>query len=310
MSQLVVWLSGLLPYSQVEGVLQRTHQPSLPTTSVWEETQRQGQRLQAQVAFEREHINVERTRWDHQLYNPRQFKSISVDGGMIYIRDEGWKELKAGVVADLEHDWQTAEKPVIRLNKLRYTAVLGDVTCFAEALWTLAYQQGIPYAGRLAVTADDRREHGTYGAPWIWRVVTDLFPTALQIVDWYHALQHLCQAANARYPHDPLLADRWLHSMKQHLFQGEIHRIITDLRTHVLAVHATYFINHQRRMHYQAFRAEGYPIGSGSIESGIKQYKHRFTAAGMRWSRFGAERMILIRSAILSDQFDELWQAA
>ena len=302
MSQLVVWLSGLLPYAQVQAVLQRTRQPVLPTTTVWEETQRQGQRLLDQVTFEREHVNVERTQWDHRRYNPRQFKSISLDGGMVYIRDEGWKELKAGVVADLEHNWQTAETPVIQLKHLRYTAVLGDPVCFAEALWELAYQQGIPYAGRVAVTAD--------GAPWIWRITSDLFPTALQIVDWYHALQHLTPAANARYPHDPLLAERWMQQMKQHLFLGEIHVIITDLQTHALSTHATYFINHQRRMHYQAFRAEGYPIGSGTIESGIKQYKHRFTGAGMRWSRGGVERMVIIRSAILSDQFDDLWHVA
>jgi hypothetical protein len=302
LSQLVVWLSGLLPYAQVQAVLERTRQPVLPTTTLWEATQRQGQRLLEQTTFEREHVNVERTRWDHQRYNPRHFKSLSVDGGMVYLRDEGWKELKAGVVSELEHDWQAAATPVIHLKNLRYTAVLGDADCFAQAFWTLAYQEGIPYAGRVAVTAD--------GAPWIWRITADLFPTALQIVDWYHALQHLTQAAHARYPHDLSLAERWLQPMKQHLFLGEIHTIIADLLTHALPAHATYFINHQRRMHYQAFRAEGYPIGSGSIESGIKQYKQRFTAAGMRWSRAGAERMVIIRSAILSDQFDTLWRAA
>jgi hypothetical protein len=302
MSQLVVWLSGLLPYAQVQAVLQRTHQPELPTTTLWEETQRQGQRLLAQVMVEREQVNVERTRWDHQRYNPRQYKSISLDGGMIYVRDEGWKELKAGVVSDLTHEWQAMDTPVIQLKNLRYTAVLGDVQCFAQAFWAFAYRQGIPYAGRVAVTAD--------GAPWIWRITADLFPTALQIVDWYHACQHLAQAAQTRFPNDPLLAERWLHTMKQHLFLGEIHPIITDLHTHALPAYATYFVNHQRRMHYQAFRAEGYPIGSGSIESGIKQYKQRFTGAGMRWSRAGAERMVVIRSAILSDQFDTLWQAA
>ena len=52
------------------------------------------------------------------------------------------------------------------------------------------------------------------------------------------------------------------------------------------------------------------PIGSGTVESGIKQYKARLTAAGMRWSRPAAEKMFVLRSAVLGDDFDELWDAA
>jgi hypothetical protein len=302
MSQQVVWLSGLLPYQAVQAVLHHTRQPVLPVTSIWEEVQRQGERLVEQAGREREQVNVERTQWDHQRYNPLQAKSISMDGGMIYLRGEGWKELKAGVVADLEHHWHRADQPVFQLKNLHYMAVIEKVSAFTQAFWAFAYQRGVTYAGRIVVTAD--------GAPWIWRIAHDLFPTALQIVDWYHATQHLALAAHARYPADDTLAQRWYAQMKNHLFQGEIHCILTDLHAHSLSAHATYFVTHQRRMQYQAFRADGYPIGSGAIESGIKRYKQRFTGAGMRWSRAGAERMILIRSAILSDQFDTLWQAA
>lgn len=302
MSQQIVWLSGLLPYQQVQAVLQRTRQPVLSTTSIWEETQRQGQRLVGRAAFEREHVNIERRQWDHRLYNARQYKSVSMDGGMVYLRGEGWKELKAGVVADIEHDWYASEHPVMRLKNLSYTAVIGDVACFAKAFWALAYRRGVTYAGRYAVTAD--------GAPWIWRLAADLFPYAVQIVDWYHAVEHLAQAAEARHSNSPQLTQHWLRQMKNHLFHGEVHRIIEDLHAHDLHAHALYFIKHQHRMTYLAFRAEGYPIGSGTVESGIKQFKQRLTGAGMRWSRAGAERMVIIRSAILSDNFDDLWQAA
>lgn len=78
-----------------------------------------------------------------------------------------------------------------------------------------------------------------------------------------------------------------------------------DLRTE-----AGYFENNKRRMHYLELREEGYPIGSGMIESGIKQFKARFTGPGMRWSREGIERLIPIRAAILSQQFDTIWSSA
>jgi hypothetical protein len=63
-------------------------------------------------------------------------------------------------------------------------------------------------------------------------------------------------------------------------------------------------------MNYQSCLEEGYPIGSGTVESGIKQFKHRLTGAGMRWSRPAAEEMLVIRGAVMADKFDLLWDAA
>jgi hypothetical protein len=54
----------------------------------------------------------------------------------------------------------------------------------------------------------------------------------------------------------------------------------------------------------------GFPIGSGVVESGAKQFKARFSGPGMRWSRTGAENLLPIRAAVLSDRFDQMWAAA
>jgi hypothetical protein len=72
----------------------------------------------------------------------------------------------------------------------------------------------------------------------------------------------------------------------------------------------TYFKNNLKRMNYLEMRIEEYPIGSGMVESDAKQYKGRFCGAGMWWSRPGAERLIPIRSAILSKRFDKMWHLA
>ena len=102
----------------------------------------------------------------------------------------------------------------------------------------------------------------------------------------------------------------WRPTISRTVFRGEIWQITRRLDEAQLQEHATYFHNHQRRMQYQQFRTEGYPIGSGTVESGIKQYKARLSGAGMRWSRIGAERMFILRSAVLGDNFDQLWEAA
>ncbi len=63
-------------------------------------------------------------------------------------------------------------------------------------------------------------------------------------------------------------------------------------------------------MQYHTFSEEGYPIGSGTVESGIKQFKQRLTGPGMRWTRQAAEHMLIIRAAVMSESFDAPWEAA
>ena len=167
-------------------------------------------------------------------------------------------------------------------------------------LWALAVKHLVPYAGRLVIVAD--------GAQWIWRLVSDLFPVCTQILDYYHAKQHLAQAAHACYPDDEQAAQSWFKQMSDCLFQGEVWKIIAHLQKHQQPTR--YFVNQQRRMQYQQFRAEGYPIGSGAVESAIKQFKHRLTGAEMRWSQAGAERMATIRASVMSGTLQDLWQQA
>jgi hypothetical protein len=230
-----------------------------------------------------------------------------MDGGMVNIRDEGWKETKVGTVFDiemrLERDPRTHEL-VPRPHSVHpaYTAVLGSADTFAPALWALAWQHGVPTAADSSVTAD--------GAAWIWRLAADLFPDSVQIVDWYHACEHLADAARACHPGDETAAQRWYRKRCKDLYKGEIHKITLRLNTAGLADHAHYFRTHQRRMQYQTYVEEGYPVGSGTVESAIKQYKHRLTGPGMRWSRPGAEQMLVIRGAVMAECFDDLWAAA
>jgi hypothetical protein len=297
LGQQMVWLSGLLPYAQVEQVFQRLTGQLIPDASIWVETQRAGERLGQRLAQQRHPALVERTRWEHWRYDPRARKSISFDGGMVHVRGEGWKELKVGVVANLSPIGKT-----MQVSELTYTAALGDVAAFSSALWTLALERQLPYAGEVVVTAD--------GAPWIWRLTADLFPCSVQIVDWYHACQHLAQAAQARFPGDERQSHIWYEQMSDCLFLGQVWVIVADLQTHGLEQQARYFRIHQRRMQYQEFRGNGYPIGSGSVESGVKQFKHRLAAAGMHWSRPGLDRLLVIRTAVLSQQFDALWKVA
>jgi hypothetical protein len=147
-------------------------------------------------------------------------------------------------------------------------------------------------------------------AVWIWDVAEDVCPDGTQVVDWFHAVEHLAQAAHALYPND---ADahkrkRWLKTLKDHLYIGRIHKIIAALHRRDRPDLAVYFERHQRRMQYLEFRENGLPIGSGTVESGVKQYKQRLCGTGMRWNHDCAQRVLIIRSASLSGEFDTLWK--
>jgi hypothetical protein len=301
----MVWLSGLLPYEHAEAVLARVGQCAVSATSLWRQSQRHGERL-------KQHVEAQRARTPMSgvvlpVADHAQRKGVSMDGGMIHIRGEGWKEFKVGTAFDVETRWQpepiTSEQVALaRATRTRYSAVLGSVDEFAPAVWTLALQHGVVHAADSAVVAD--------GAEWIWNLVADYFPDSVQVVDWYHATQHLANAAHALHADDPAHAQRWFDQQRETLYQGQAWQIIQQLEAAGLPEHARYFHTHQRRMRYQMYREEGYPIGSGTVESGIKQYKARLTGPGMRWSRPGAERMLVLRAAVMEHSFDDLWKAA
>lgn len=301
-----VWLSSLLPYEQASQAVARLSRLEVAATTLWRYTQRHGERL-----LEAEQARQAATQVDAtpalRTAEACQPKSLSMDGGMVHIRGEGWKEMKVASIGTVEAVPHTAQMErelpsLVQLTHLRYTAVLGEVAPFRQAVWTLVLDTDFQTTSFSSVVAD--------GAAWIWNVAVEVSPDSIQIVDFYHAAQHLSQAAEALFPTDPALSTAWTEQMRQHLKLGQVWRIIHALNAAQRPELAHYFVTHQRRMAYQEFREDGHPIGSGAVESAVKQFKARLTGPGMSWSRPAAERMLILRSAVLSHSFDALWQAA
>jgi hypothetical protein len=305
----MVWLSGLLPYQQCAAVFEEIGERLIPSSSIWRQTQLHGHRLQSSVEHQRHQVRVERVVLPDARHDHDQCKALSLDGGMVNIRGEGWRELKVGAVFDvetrLERNPQTHQlEEMAHGVNVQYTAVLGSKEAFTPALWALVVQHELPTAQERAVIGD--------GAAWVWNVAEDVCPDGRQIVDWFHAVQHLAEAAGALYPNetDDPKRTQWLKTYKDHLYMGRIHKIIAALHKRERDDLAGYFEHHQRRMQYLEFREQGFPIGSGTIESGVKQFKQRLTGTGMRWNADNADRMLIIRAAVLADDFAALWADA
>jgi hypothetical protein len=303
----MVWLAATRSYAEAAETFERIARRAVPASSIWEESQRHGERLKRSLEQQQAQVGVERVVLPPAGADHDRPLGVSLDGGKVHIRGEGWKEFKVGTVYEVvvipeldaeTEDWVDQAHGV----HMDYRAVLGSVDAFAPALWALAVGHQVPQAAELSVTAD--------GAEWIWNLVADYFPDSVQIVDWYHATEYLAHTAAALYPTDAAAAQRWQRERRDDLYLGATQKIIEPLERASLTTQAEYFSHHTRRMQYQEFHEQGYPLGSGTVESGIKRFKHRLSGPGMRWSRPAAERMLVLRAAVMSDTFDDLWTLA
>lgn len=317
-ARLATKYSAKLPFAQATEALQEIGQIDISVKSVWRLTKHWGAALQAVEAKEAELANRSYDPPSPNPVNPEAKKHLgaAMDGTMIYIREEGWKELKVGCLFDVELastiDPETKES--IELGHARntsYVSYLGGPEVFGQKMWTEAQRRRWHRAGETQVIGD--------GAIWIWNLVTDYFYDAHQVVDWYHAKEHLAQAAQLAYGEGSSEAIGWIKQQETPLFQGHADRVsqaITELAksrpstAEELLKQAGYFANNQHRMNYLEMRAEGWVIGSGMVESGGKRFRDRYTGSGMRWSRSGAERLLPVRTALMSGRFDERWKVA
>lgn len=296
--------------------MQEIGQIRMSSTSTWRRVEKWGKRMQAIETLQQvkaydfeEPIKIDPNKSIGRM-------GAAMDGTMIHIREEGWKELKVGSVFEVEQrieiDPKTKEKVEIgHAVHNRYAAHLGGPEIFGKKMWAEARQRHWTHAVDSIVIGD--------GASWIWNLAGEHFYDSRQLIDWYHASEHLANAAKVLHGEGSPKAQRWHRSRETKLYQGHADQIVKQLtklakkhpqKADGLRKEARYFRNHPKRMRFLEMREEGYPIGSGMVESAAKQYKARFAGSGMRWSRPGAERLLPIRTAIMSNRFEKMWALA
>lgn len=314
-AKLSVWLCGQVTAENAETILEKLGGIVFSDSSIWRRVQTWGAKMQAQDSLERAAASAVPPQGSvapPAKTLPKEM-GVAMDGVLIPLRKEGFKELKVGNVFDIAPGWEIDAESgeVIECAHAihnSYTAVLGGPEAFGQALWAEACRREFPHARDNIVIGD--------GAVWIWNLAQEHFGSSRQVVDWYHATEHLHQAAHLVWGEKSLEAIRWAKGMERPLHQGQAWQVAEHIRelattrpqaAKELQAEAGYFENNRRRMQYLELREDGFPIGSGMVESGCKQYRARFNGAGMRWSRTGAEHLIPIRTAILSSRFAERW---
>jgi hypothetical protein len=224
--------------------------------------------------------------------------TVSADGLMVN-SDGGWTEMKCASFTSEEHGRSTV-------------ATMERSEKFGQLLYLEAIRRGAGNAEELVFVAD--------GAAWIWNLAAHHFPDAVEIVDWYHATQHLWQIANAWHGDGTRKARMWVERNKARLMEDGANRVVSSIKQwkptdedgqKVMRENLHYFTTNANRMLYATYRELDYNIGSGSVESACKQYgEGRLKQAGMRWKKPGIEAIAHLRSAVLNGRIDIILEAA
>jgi hypothetical protein len=247
--------------------------------------------------------------------NQHQLLVIGMDGGRVQSREKDektgsrWKEDKVLTITScLAGDGK--DKPPQKLLTT-YVATMQDAHEFARLE---AEKRGIRKAVEVVLIGD--------GGNWIDPICEAHFGCHARVLDYYHAAEHLHEAARASLPADEQAAGRLADGLVKLLWNGKRDKLLARLGElskaagaplendppghprKVLAANAGYFEKHRQHIDYPAYRARGWPVGSGITESGVKLFGKRVKGTEQFWNTRGAPAILALRSRWLSEDED------
>lgn len=192
-----------------------------------------------------------------------------------------------------------------------YVGAIETAEALGRRIYTEAIRRGLTRAAKVIVIGD--------GAPWIWGIAEEHFPGAIQIVDLYHAREHLANLAKMVYEADSVRSKQWLAARLEELDAGEVEAVVTSLRRlrpqdktvqDPTGKAIDYFQTNRQRMRYADFRRQGLFVGSGVVEAGCKTILgQRLKRSGMHWTVRGANAIIALRCCQMSGRWEEFWES-
>jgi hypothetical protein len=190
------------------------------------------------------------------------------------------------------------------------TTYLGNFACsgdFGPLVRQAALARGVAQAAQVIFLGD--------GAAWIWESARTCFPQATQILDYFHASEHVVSLAKAVYA-DAGTAGNWAMRWQSLLYDSQLDVLLAEARAATetpppesIQKELDYLESNRQRMDYRRYREQGWFIGSGVVEAGCKRViGQRLKQSGMFWTEAGATAVISLRCALLSaGGWEKLW---
>jgi hypothetical protein len=226
---------------------------------------------------------------------------VEADGVMVH-RVGGWQESKVLICR-----WQDAQEKWHQ----RYLCRNETIEDFAPLAWSCMHVSGLDNARQSILLGD--------GIPWIWNHLGPLADEAVQILDWYHAKEHLWKAARVVLGEGTPACEAFATRLESLLWESEIAGLLEVLRHTKKQLRSThkrqaiealegYVQTHRLRMDYKAYRDQGLDIGSGAVEGACENHVHyRMKRGSPVWSDRGCQSMLSLRSCYANGRRDQLW---
>jgi hypothetical protein len=248
-----------------------------------------------------------------------QLGVLMMDGWMVRQRGPGWgkqktkenraewKEWKTGVYFPLEQSARTAGDRGLITGKV-VVGWQGDPVDFGVRLHWEAMRAGLGRAQEQLVVGD--------GAAWIWNLVAARWPQAKQVLDFYHASQHLWEIGKALVGEDEASSRAWVEPRRHRMRRGQETKVLQEIAglkgegeasQSVVQREQEYFAGHASRMKYRATHQKGWPIGSGAVESACRQRQCRFKRPGQFWTAAGMRNLGALTEARHNLHWEQLW---
>lgn len=244
-----------------------------------------------------------------------QQANLSTDGGMVLVRGEGWKEVKMSVISEVKvtsvapTPADASPDPKVTLANHSYQVGLWDADEMMRHQYLEGTRRQVEKCLRLGSVND--------GAPWIDRITSTNYPQAVQVLDWGHASARLWKVAKAAFGEGTPDTHAWAEKQLEYLWAGRVNLVVANLSglpwdklacADDVRDSPAYFAKRQAKMDYARFREEGYPIGSGTVESGINTVvHHRMKRQGRGWKRANAQAMLAALGELHSNRFHSAW---
>ena len=299
MQELMTYAGQLDCYVQCNEILSKFTGADVSVMQVYRVTDTYGNLLEQQAATA--------PSLDEALeLKPGESVYAMTDGSMILTREDGWSEVKLGRIFKESQCMEVGgERGWIKTSM--YEALLGSSKDF-----TRRFEQKLDAYRCLG----QRLIFITDGALWIKNWITDAYPGATQILDWFHACEHLCEFGR-EYFNDEDEKIKWLEEQKALLYESKTTEVINkiiSLNTTKESVENSknkllqYYQTNKDRMDYKKYRAIGAGlIGSGAIESAHRTViQKRMKLSGQRWTKKGAQNMLNLRCGKLSGKWDKV----
>lgn len=236
-------------------------------------------------------------------------QQVSADGAMVHLAKEGWVEVKTLAIGKIE----VTLGGEVHAKEVSYFSRLDTAEEFRRLAKVELCRRGTFLAERVCVVID--------GAEWLQKFVDWHVPKAVRILDFPHAAEHVNLAAQAVFGPGTAEASEWLGKWLHELRHGDPDRVLAALRdlptydsTDPMAAAKTrdevvsYLEKRRAQISYAGFAADGYPIGSGMVESANKLVVEvRLKGSGMHWARPNVNPMLALRTAVCSGRWTQLW---